>query len=227
MKISPEMIDAMLASGLTAEQVLLAVKAMSSIKSADAVRKARSRAGLSRTVTDKPDIPATPLSPLFPPDKENPPTPPKENNPPISPNPRRGSRLPTDWMPDEQIAAELGLTLSQANAELAKFRDYWAAKAGKDAAKLDWTATWRNWVRTAMERMPRAGPGSGKPRTASDVLMNLSNEMKAADDVQQPSRSDFVPPRQLPRLAQRPSDGGEGLFDVGEGPDGYRGFQDR
>lgn len=27
------------------------------------------------------------------------------------------------------------------------FRDYWIAKPGKDGRKLDWTATWHNWVR--------------------------------------------------------------------------------
>lgn len=27
------------------------------------------------------------------------------------------------------------------------FKDYWIAKAGKDGSKLDWEATWRNWVR--------------------------------------------------------------------------------
>ena len=28
-----------------------------------------------------------------------------------------------------------------------RFRDYWIAKSGQDATKLDWAATWRNWVR--------------------------------------------------------------------------------
>lgn len=28
-----------------------------------------------------------------------------------------------------------------------KFRDFWIAKAGKDGTKLDWFATWRNWIR--------------------------------------------------------------------------------
>lgn len=27
------------------------------------------------------------------------------------------------------------------------FADYWRAKAGSGAVKLDWFATWRNWVR--------------------------------------------------------------------------------
>ena len=28
-----------------------------------------------------------------------------------------------------------------------RFRDYWIAKPGKEGTKLDWFATWRNWVR--------------------------------------------------------------------------------
>jgi hypothetical protein len=33
--------------------------------------------------------------------------------------------------------------------ELASFKDYWIAKSGADAAKTNWFATWRNWVRRA------------------------------------------------------------------------------
>lgn len=138
----------------------------------------------------------------------------------VAAKPKKASRIPDDFRPDLEWATSQGLTSSQANTEASKFRDYWAGK-GANATKTDWPATWRNWVRSALERMPRAGPMNGA-RTASDVLMNLSNEMKAADNVQQPSRSDFVPPRQLPRIAQRPGDGSEGLFDGGEGPDGHR-----
>lgn len=45
--------------------------------------------------------------------------------------------------------------------EHAKFCDYWLAKPGKDGRKLDWVATWRNWMRNAEERYtPRP---SGRP----------------------------------------------------------------
>ena len=33
--------------------------------------------------------------------------------------------------------------------EAEKFRDFWCSKAGREAAKLDWQATWRNWCRNA------------------------------------------------------------------------------
>lgn len=77
-----------------------------------------------------------------------------------SSGPRRASRLAADWEPGESGAAfalSLGMLPERTATELAKFRDFWAAKAGKDGAKLDWQATWRNWLRSASERMPRAG----------------------------------------------------------------------
>ena len=29
--------------------------------------------------------------------------------------------------------------------------DYWCAKPGADGTKLDWEATWRNWLRKAIK----------------------------------------------------------------------------
>jgi hypothetical protein len=40
----------------------------------------------------------------------------------------------------------------------ASFRDYWVAKPGKDGVKLDWAATWRNWVRNEKSRAGGAVP---------------------------------------------------------------------
>jgi hypothetical protein len=36
--------------------------------------------------------------------------------------------------------------------EFERFRDYWLPKPGKDGRKLDWIATWRNWMRGAEDR---------------------------------------------------------------------------
>lgn len=35
-----------------------------------------------------------------------------------------------------------------------KFRDYWLSVAGAKGRKVDWQATWRNWVRNELERNP-------------------------------------------------------------------------
>jgi uncharacterized protein YdaU (DUF1376 family) len=66
---------------------------------------------------------------------------------------RRGARLPEDWAPsDEDMGFAKHLLNGRSEVEVSKFRDYWTAKPGKDGVKLDWSATWRNWCRTAAER---------------------------------------------------------------------------
>lgn len=40
----------------------------------------------------------------------------------------------------------------------AKFRDYWTAKPGKAGTKVDWLATWRNWVREERRQASRVQP---------------------------------------------------------------------
>lgn len=71
--------------------------------------------------------------------------------------PKRAKRLAADWtLPAEYLAwalsdrPEFNEALVAREAE--KFADHWHAASGKSAAKLDWFATWRNWVRNA--RLP-------------------------------------------------------------------------
>ncbi|CAK00829.1 DUF1376 domain-containing protein [Bartonella tribocorum] len=61
----------------------------------------------------------------------------------------RGCRLPEDFEPDYDFAIEEGLPPERIKVEIAKFRDYWRSKAGANATKIDWQATWRNWVRNS------------------------------------------------------------------------------
>jgi len=83
-------------------------------------------------------------------EKESP-QPPAEASPPRPAAPK-ASRLPTNWSPPPEaidFAADLGLNPQRVAAN---FRDYWHAKSGKDATKLDWLATWRSWCRRDAER---------------------------------------------------------------------------
>lgn len=67
----------------------------------------------------------------------------------------RGSRLPAGWDPGAEgviYAIKEGFSDAEAFKMVEDFRDYWSAKVGQDACKLDWMATWRRWVRTAKER---------------------------------------------------------------------------
>lgn len=81
---------------------------------------------------------------------------------------KRGSRLPDDWEPDMAFAISLGLSLSQANNEAAKFREWWPAQPGQKGVKLDWGLTWQTWCRKAAERLPRGSPGSIQPTKGAD-----------------------------------------------------------
>ena len=61
----------------------------------------------------------------------------------------RGSRLPADWKPNAELAEwskteRPDLDLRKVFAE---FKDYWSSIAGSKGVRLDWDATWRNWVR--------------------------------------------------------------------------------
>lgn len=83
---------------------------------------------------------------------------------------KRGSRIPDEFMPSasvvQAIKGELGVTDSFLTAEHRKFCDYWAAKSGAGATKVDWDATWRNWIRTAVER---GGGGMAKSGQSAKV----------------------------------------------------------
>jgi len=77
----------------------------------------------------------------------------------------RGSRLPPDWQPCEDLKAWTAKERPDLDLErtIEKFRDYWTAKPGKAGMKLDWMATFRNWVREE-----RRGNGSGPLRAAPE-----------------------------------------------------------
>ena len=69
---------------------------------------------------------------------------------------KRATRLPETWEPSESGAAFIRKERPDLDPKITAdlFRDYWAGKGGKDGCKLDWEATWRNWV-----RQQRALPG--------------------------------------------------------------------
>lgn len=86
--------------------------------------------------------------------------------------PKRGTRIPVDWTPDEKTRAWTLERIPErvAAVELEKFRNYYTAKSGKDATKLDWPATWRNWV---LNTNPR-----GRASPASDGLEDTLQRME-------------------------------------------------
>jgi hypothetical protein len=175
--MSPDMIDAMIDAGLTREQMAALLKhelakqeaAKVEKRAKDAERQRKSRRSRNVTVTprDYDGQCATPPS-------LNDPLPNLEtsevslNPPPYSPpapKNSRGSRISPDWRPSERNradAAAIGVPVAMIEPTGRRFRDFWTAKAGKDAVKLDWDATWRNWCSSEAERRGWA-PSSPSP----------------------------------------------------------------
>ena len=66
--------------------------------------------------------------------------------------PPTGSRLELDWqLPkawgDWALEEQPTWTAEHVRKVAEQFKDHWHAKAGADARKVNWQATWRNWVR--------------------------------------------------------------------------------
>lgn len=106
-------------------------------------------------------------SPL-PPSAELPLPPPTIASPPAPPPSReaRGCRLPLDFEPAPDALAwalsDLRAPPDLVRSETERFRDHWMGEAGARGRKANWNATWRNWMRRAMEdRHGRRGGGSG------------------------------------------------------------------
>lgn len=81
--------------------------------------------------------------------------PPPPDVPRETPKPaRKGTRMDPEAMLTDAwraIAREYGLA---PEATYRKFLNYWVAKPGKDATKLDWTRTFENWCITEAEGLP-------------------------------------------------------------------------
>ena len=107
------------------------------------------------------------------------------NHKPIKEN-KRGSRLPQDWF----LTKAMGDWATQERPDLdvrqvaEQFKDYWVAQAGQKGVKLDWDATWRNWVRNtkAVKANPYdigrlTVPSSNEPNLA---LLKIEEDAKKA-----------------------------------------------
>jgi hypothetical protein len=76
-----------------------------------------------------------------------------------TPVPKNGSRLSDGWLPGwTYTPTDFGLSDEEHAGELAKFRDYWRGVPGGSGRKLDWDATWRNWMRRASNDLARRKP---------------------------------------------------------------------
>lgn len=68
----------------------------------------------------------------------------------------RGERLPEDWVLPKSwgnwALEHFHVSAGEVRTEAASFKDYWVSRAGSQARKKNWLATWRNWIRTEAGR---------------------------------------------------------------------------
>jgi uncharacterized protein YdaU (DUF1376 family) len=71
---------------------------------------------------------------------------------------KRGSRLPSEWFVPKEMAEWANKERPDIDVYYVamQFKDYWIAQAGQKGVKLDWDATWRNWVRNT--KAPKQNP---------------------------------------------------------------------
>ena len=98
----------------------------------------------------------------------------------------KGSRLSADWVLPEDWENWARQERPDLNPQKVgeQFKDFWIAKAGAAGVKLDWQATWRNWVRN--QRQERLNPADiAKVTVPSKVerdpaLQKLDEDYKTA-----------------------------------------------
>lgn len=82
---------------------------------------------------------------------------------------KRGTRIPDDFTvtPEMVTWARENCPQVDGRTETEKFVNHWRSKTGKDATKLDWPATWRNWMLNSRDRYgaARASPVVGQSIT--------------------------------------------------------------
>lgn len=84
----------------------------------------------------------------------------------------KATRIPDDFAVTHEMVAWAGreTPLVDGRRETAKFIDYWRGKPGRNGTKLDWVATWRNWMRKAQgdaEDRASAAPRNGNNNSVS------------------------------------------------------------
>lgn len=113
------------------------------------------------------------------------PVPSAQADPPASGR-RRGTRIPDDFAVTPEMVAWARERVPDVNGrhETEKFINHWRAKSGKDATKVDWVLTWKNWMLRASEQY------AGKPRRATSdrrVLqaVEVADQLQAEHDRQE------------------------------------------
>lgn len=88
-----------------------------------------------------------------------------------SSTPKRGTRIPADFKitPEMEAWGRANAPNIDGTRETQKFINYDTAAPGAKGVKLDWVATWRNWILNADDRQPRSSPQSASTPVVAAV----------------------------------------------------------
>jgi len=94
---------------------------------------------------------------------------------------KRGTRIPEPFIvtADMRQWAIQEVPAVDVDASTRTFVDYWRAVTGRNATKLDWTSTWRNWLRRDAERRPQSRTTDTARATAILALASDRKELSA------------------------------------------------
>lgn len=98
-----------------------------------------------------------------------------EKEEPSGSSKKRGARLSEDWtLPDDwrTYAVGKGLQDRQIALEAEKFKNHWISQPGQRGVKVDWLATWRNWIINSGNLGKSPLTQSGRNRGPSGDLTN-------------------------------------------------------
>lgn len=201
MSLTVAMIDALVEAGVSAEQLAALVKAdlmereaaLTEKRAKDAERQRRHRESRDVTVTDSdngdPSLSRPPNEKI-----SNPPT---HTHPDISSRARKAARLPADWNPGPlsgEIAAAVARWPPKAvERELERFRDWAKSAPDKSGLKLDWQATWRNWLRRVEDEGRYRGKTNGSRFTGNRTLQSIVADIITEDHGDDQGSSGGVP----------------------------------
>lgn len=94
----------------------------------------------------------------------------------------RGTRIPEPFMVTAEMRAWAASRTPNVdvNTSTEMFVNYWRAKAGREAIKRDWIATWHNWLLTDEQKAGRAPAGTRPTRGQEHLayIASLANEQQ-------------------------------------------------
>lgn len=103
----------------------------------------------------------------------------------------KGTRLPDDWQPDQQLidwARTENYPDDWSRRVTEQFKNYWIAAPGAKGRKADWRRTWMNWLMRESEKLPSRSPTSASSKMrdwqqmGQELADNLARRDRGTDD---------------------------------------------